>query len=481
MRKGIGARLEASFRPSVHWGAEFLADRVRICGLKEAEGKILLADSFDGPLAEAETFARSHGLAYAGIHAAVSHLPFKLEALEPLATGADDDIVAQAGRFKPPGLTMDSLELHGFGLGEERFLVMAREDAVRGFVEHLPAALAGLWDLTPSPLALLSQADPAAAAAPTPIADRMAALIVEEAYTHILFLRGGYPEAYAKAFTGCEEARRDPAAFSREMKKILVYHHGSKFPGASIEAYSIWRDGTEGEAAAALARLDLPCRPPTVIPGLEAVPASLQVAGALALQGLRGTESLVSFSVPRPQLPQSHRVWMRRAGLLARSGYHVSAVVAALALLLMASAAIFRKVVETKAVTWSGELQKWDQFQDRRATVEGRLEKLQGLLGRRTQGYASLQRIASLLPQEVWLEEWEAESGADGKYVHRLTGYSLAEARVPQFLARLEDGKGFQSVKLKSTEKIKGEKVEKETGIQANRKDLIRFQMVVSE
>lgn len=475
MKPGIGARLEASFRPSVHWGAEFLADRVRICGLKDADGKVVLADSFEGPYAEVEAFARDHGLAFEGMHAAVSHIPFKLEVLEPMATGSEDDIAPQAERFKPAGLSMDSLDLHGFDLGGNRYLVMAREDGVRGFAEHLPAPLAALWNLVPSPLALLSHADSAAAP------DRMAALLVEEGHTHVLFLRGGFPEAYAKAFTGCEEARRDPEAFAREMKKVLVYHHGSKFPGASLEALSIWRDGSEGEAGAALSKRDLPIQAPAWLPGLESVPASLKVAGALALQGLRGAEPLVSLSIPRPQEPQSRRLWMRRSGLLARSGYHVVAAVAVLTLLLMASAAVFRKVVEAKAVTWSGELQKWDQFQARRATVEKRLEKLQGLLVRRTDGYASLQRISSLLPPEVWLEEWEAESGAEGRYVHRLTGYSLSEARVPQFLAKLEDGKGFQSVKLKSTERIKGDKVEKETGIQANRKDLIRFQMVVSE
>ena len=51
----------------------------------------------------------------------------------------------------------------------------------------------------------------------------------------------------------------------------------------------------------------------------------------------------------------------------------------------------------------------------------------------------------------------------------------------PRFLANLEGLKRFAGVKLKSTERIKGEKVEKETGIAANRKDLVRFQMAVTE
>jgi Tfp pilus assembly protein PilN len=147
----------------------------------------------------------------------------------------------------------------------------------------------------------------------------------------------------------------------------------------------------------------------------------------------------------------------------------------------VASAFVFRAVVASKAEAWSGELRKWDQFQKRRASVEARLARMQGLLDRRTDGYASLQRLAALLPAEVWLEEWEAEAGDGGRYTHHLTGYSLSEGRVPEFLARLEDGKRYRSVRLKSTERIKGEKVEKETGISANRKDLVRFQVVVAE
>lgn len=472
MKSGVGARLEASFRPKVHWGAEFLTDRVRICGLKEAAGKIAVAASFDGAYPEGEAFARAHGLGFAGLHAAVSHVPFKLEALEP--GQGEEDILPQAERLKPTGLALESLDAHGFALGPARFLLFAREDALRGFVEHLPAPLAALWNLVPSPLALLAES------APDDL-HRRAVLLVEETFTHVLFLRDGAPEAYAKAFTGLEEARLDAAAFAREMKKVLIYHHGSKFPGASLEAVTLWSDGAQGEAAAALGDLGLPLRTAAWMPALDAVPAPFKVAGALALRGLRGEEPLVSFTVARPALAEDRRLWMRRAGLLARGGYQVMAALAAVVFLLVAGALGLRFMVESKARTWAGELGRWDQFQSRKAAVESQLGDMQGLLSRRTGGYASLQAIAGRLPAEVWLREWEAETGSDGRYVHRLTGYSLAEDQVPRFLANLEGMRRYGSVRLKSTERIKGEKVEKETGIAANRKDLVRFQMVVTE
>jgi Tfp pilus assembly protein PilN len=473
----LGARIEACFRPKVHWGAEFLADRVRICGLREDGGKsgraaVAVAATFEGPYAEAEAFARAHGLAYAGLHGAVSHLPFKIEALEP--GQGEDDILPQVERFKPIGLTAEALDAQAFAADPGRHLLLVREDALRGFLDHLPAALASLRDLVPSPLALFPQAAP-------PEVHRSAALLVEEGFTHILFLREGAPEAYAKAFTGREEARRDPAAFAREMKKVLIYHHGSRFPGASLDAIVLWSDGAEAEAEAALGDIGPPHVPSAWSPDLAAVPAPFRVAGSMALAGLRETETLVSFTVPRPVLAEERRLWMRRAGMLARTGYQVAAAMAVIACLLMAGALGFRLVVESKARTWAGELGKWDSFQKRRAAVESQLGSLQGVLSRRTGGYASLQGIAAQLPAEVWLQEWEAEAGPDGRYVHRLTGYSLAEDKVPRFLANLEGSRRFGNVKLKSTERIQGEKVEKETGIAANRKDLVRFQMVVAE
>lgn len=287
------------------------------------------------------------------------------------------------------------------------------------------------------------------------------------------------PEAYAKAFTGLLEARKEPSAFARELGKILIYHHGGKFPGADLDSIGLWRDGSDGEGAAALAAHGLPLAPISWSAALAAVPAPFRAAAAMALLGSESAEG--SFSIPRPVAPENRRRWLRRAGLLARAGFPVAAGLALAALLAAASALVLRQVVESKARTWAGELGKWDRFQERRAGVEARLEKLQGLLSRRTTGYASLQGIASLLPQEVWLEEWEAEAGPGGRYIHRLTGYALAEDRVPQFLARLEDGGRFKSVKLKSTEKIRGDRVEKETGIHANRKDLVRFQAVAAE
>jgi Tfp pilus assembly protein PilN len=133
--------------------------------------------------------------------------------------------------------------------------------------------------------------------------------------------------------------------------------------------------------------------------------------------------------------------------------------------------------VSSKARAWSGELERWGGFQKQKQAVEAELNGIKGLIGNRTDGYAGLQRMAASLPSEVWLESWELENTAGRRFTHRLEGYTLAEARIPEFLSNLEKSGRFKTVKLKSTERIKGETVEEKTKIHANRKDLVRFQI----
>lgn len=475
MKAGMGARLEASFRPSVHWGAEFLADRVRICGLAADKGPADAAtprtvESFEGTWEEAEKFARSRGLALEGLHGAVSHLPFKLESLP---AGGEEEIGPHAERLKPVGIPLDAIEYHVVGESPEASLLLARESAVQALVASLPDSLSALWTLAPSPLALLPFAV-------TP-AGRQAALMVEESHTHVLFLRDGALEGYAKAFIGEAEARQDPDAFAREFRKVLIYHRGTRFPGTSLDGLSLWSSALESAAPKALEALGLAVAIPTWKKPLASVPGPFRVSAAMAATALAGDLPLASFSIPVPIIPADRRKWKARAGLLARTAYPILALLTLAALLLAGGALVLRAVVDRKASQWAGELQAWDRFQDRRVVVEKRLDRIQGLLARRTTAYASFQGIAVSLPPEVWIEGWDAESGEGGKLIHRLTGYSQTEDKIPLLLAGLEKDKAFRNVKLKTTEKVDGEKVEKETGLKANRRDLVRFQVVVSE
>lgn len=473
-RPGLGDRLEARFRPDLHWGAEFLAQKVRLCAFGGEDGRPAVLHTFEGDYAEAAAFAVAHGLAYAGLDAAVSHLPCKIEPLEPVPEGGDEDIAPHVERLKPQGMPAASMDAQEFHLGTDRHLVLAKEDALRAFTESLPAGLGELWSLSPSPLALLPHFETDRAQG------RCAVLSCEADYTHLLFFRDGSLSAYAKVFTGWEAADRDPAAFAKELKKALVYHYGSRFPGASLDAFLVCLDGPSGQAGAAVESLGIPRIRPEWGP-LAALPESFRVAGALAYRARLGLEPPLSFPVPPPVAARSRRLWRGRAGILARTGYMALAGSALGVALLAISALGVRAMVAAKERTWSGELQRWDTFQKRKTSVDAQLGGMKGILARRTEAYAGMQRIAGLLPPEVWLESWELEPSAGRGAVHRLQGYGLAEERVPEFLANLEKSRGFSAVKLKSTERIKAETAEEKTGIQANRKELVRFQIDVSQ
>jgi hypothetical protein len=472
-KPGPGARLETRFLPAAHWGAEFLAQEARLCAFARKDGKPVLTHAFAGSYAEADAFARTHGLAYEGLHAAISHLPFKIESIGPAPEGGEDDLNPHAERAKPQGMALASLEAQAFPIGDDRCLVLAREDALRAFTAQLPPSLAALWDLAPSPIALMPHLDAARALG------HWAALLADADAIHILFFQDAFFLAYAKVFSGWEAAGRDAAGFAREMKKALVYHFGSRFAGAALASLQIWRDGPAGEIAVALKGLGIPQFVPDWGP-LAEVPPPFRVAAALAFRGSQASEAAMSFAVAPPAAAAAKRAWMRRAGTLARFGGLALACLALAAGLLGASAAGLRWTVQAKARTWSGELQRWEFFQQRKSAVEAELEGMQGILSRRTTAFAVLQEVAGSLPPETWLERWELESKGGRLFAQRLEGYVLTEARVPEFLANLEKAGMPGALKLKSTERIKAESVEQKTGIQANRRDLVRFQIGTS-
>jgi Tfp pilus assembly protein PilN len=470
---GLGAGLEARFRARLHWGAEFLADKVRLCALGDRGGKPTVFHTFEGGYREAEAFAVTHGLAYEGLQSAISHLPFKMDATT-VSERTEEDILPEIERIKPQGLPSEAFDVNPFRVGENRYLILAREDALKDFLTKLPESISSLWCLEASPLALLPFLDPKCASG------HWAALLSDSEETHVLFFREESILAYAKVFVGWEAARLKPASFTTELKKALVYHIGSRFPGLSLGAIQIWRDGFGGEIASALKGLNIP----QVRPDwgeLAAIPEPFRVSGAKALQALRSQAPLAPFSTPTPEAAESRRAWRRRTGVLARFGTLTLAGMAIGVLLLSASALALRWTVEAKAKDWSGELHRWSELQAQRAEVEARLNGVKRLLARRTDCYVGMQSITALLPPELWLETWELEKAGERRFNHRLEGYSLAEVRVPEFLANLEKSGRLGSVKLKSTERIKGEIVEAKTHIQANRKDLIRFQIGVAE
>ena len=443
---------------------------MRLCGFGSGEGGPAVLHTFEGTYPEAEAFAQAHGLAFDGVRAAVSHVPFKLEAVEAAVEGSEEDIHPQLERVKPPGLNADAFDAQAFFHGEDRYLLIAREDAVKGFTEKLPASLGSLWALETPLTALLPFMDSARALG------QWVSILAEDQYVHLLFFRGTAPIAYAKSFSGWKDARRDPAAFSTEMKKALVYHFGSRFPGAALDSIQIWRDGPGGEIASSLKGLGIPQFDADWGP-LSGVTDTFRVAAALALRGMGDEGPMVSFSVPLPAAAESRRVWRRRSGKLARVGFLAMSAAGIGVAMLALSAVVLHWTVSSKARAWSGELQRWGEFQKQKQVVEAEVNGIKGLFGNRTDGYAGLQGLASSLPSEVWLESWELENTAGRRFTHRLEGYTLAEGRIPEFLSNLEKSGRFQTVKLKSTERIKGETVEEKTKIHANRKDLVRFQI----
>ncbi len=457
--------------PIRQWGIEFLAHEVRICGFRKDEEGWILDKSFAGSRVDAEAFAQSQDLVNQGVYAAVSTIPYKIIALES-DLGSEDDLLPLVERVKPLGLATGMLDYFEGSHAGKRLLVLAREHAVAGFRETLPEDLKSLWELIPSPLALLPFIDL------TQTPDRLAALLPEDQYVHILFFSGRMLESYVKVFVPLEKLHSDPAGYTREIKKALVYHYGARFLGTPLEALQIWKDSPDQAMAKALQGLAIPLVKPVWKKELNSVTDSLRVSAAMALR--HTVEAYGSFTLPPNLRAESSRLWKSRTTRLLRWGTLTLLGAGTIVGMLTLAGLGMRMMVEMKSHTWASELGKWDTFRKNKVTVETRLGNMQGLLFNRTLDYAGLQRIAALMPTEMWMESWEIEAQSSGQLEHRLVGYAMQESRITEFLSKLEKSH-FLAVKLKSTEHMPGDKVQKKTGIPANRKDLTRFQLNLSE
>jgi hypothetical protein len=475
VRLSLGSRLDARFQPSQFWGAEFLANRVRLGCFELKAQKPVLLHTFEGTYPEAEAFAVKYKIRLLGLHAAVSHLPFKVHPLGSGSEAGDQDITPVADRLRPQGLPLTAFDMQTLLQGNERHIVLAREDSLRGVLEAIPTSLSSLETLDAAPLALLSSFDLSQARG------GRVALMLEADYCHLVLIQDGILKAYAKVFSGWEEAQAQPEIFEKEINKSLVYHFNSRFPDIELSTIEVWKDGPKGELALTLKSLGLAQCLPNWHPLLVNVPEAFRVAAVMAMRGFSEDVNAFSFSIPLPREVYQRRVWQRRTGTLVKTGSLILMGSAfGVALLVMAALAL-RWTVVSKAKTWSGELSKWDEYQKRKVSVETQFGEMRDMLSHRTLGYSSIQNISACLPPEVWLDSWEMESEPGHGLVHRLAGFSLTEARIPEFLSNLEKVKNLGTVKLKSTERVKGESVEQKTSIQANRKDLVRYQIGISE
>ena len=474
-RSGMGARMEAQFKQKIFWGCEFLSHRVRLCGVQNKNGVPTLAETFEGSYAEAEIFAESRGLLSLGFNASVSHLPFKISRVHHSESSSEETLTTETEGALPIGLKLDAMELVPFQFGAPEFMVLLRSDTLHSFLDSLPRSLKSFWTLTPSPLVILPQL----------MLDMLpgnAAVIQSELhYSHILFFKNQKLESYVKIFAGLEQTANHPETYLKELKKVLVYYYSNRFSGSTLDSVHLINDGEGNAVKVLLTQLDISTTDLKFLTEIPTLPRSFQIAAALALQGLNGNESLAPFALGRPHLPQLNHKWKRRSGALAKYGSVLSLGAAIGVVLLVLSAFGLTLMVESKTHTWAGELGRWDEFQKRKKEVGQVLESMQGILAHKTESYGDLQRVAQMLPPETWLQSIELTHQIASGYTHHLSGYTLQESRVPQFLSNLEKSHHFVSVKLKSTEKIKGEVVEQKTGISANRKDLIHFEIGMTE
>ena len=465
------------------WGAEFTEDHVRLVCLQSA-GSPKVTKSFKGTYKEALKFAGDNALEFKGVRAAVSHLPFKTTHFPGEALESPEALEEAENKSRPPGLTGEDMIEEWVPVSKSSLLLQMREGHLQHFLKDLPKELGTLSWAAPSPFAyhrlfgatMGKMADVRHGAGPI----SRAALVVESDYTHVMFYIDGEVRLCLKLFMGYEQVRDVPDQYLVELKKALAYYWQTKVMGSAITEVVLFKDGPEGEVLKALQEgLDVPVRipePPAFVNGLDR-----SLYGALGMALSENEDEPPPYSVGSRNASQvsSRRLWLRHSRTLAKA-LGVYLLVSLLVLGLMASASgVMHLVFKDDKKEGAEAARGLAQLVSQRTLLEGEIKQVQGMLANRTRLTEKMQAIQQQIPAKMWLSSFVSEKKEGGGFTFRIGGYCFEESSISKFMQGLEKLSGTQSVQLKSTELVPAKTVQEITGLKANLRDLVQFQLVV--
>ncbi len=463
------------FMPRIVWGAEWTSQEIHLVGVDYKTKKFVR--HFKGDFNEAAAFAQAQGLTYEGFYGAVSHLPFKWVFQNEIENSEEGRRIAEEAS-RPQGIRRDELESLTFAEIECHALLWFRADSLEAFTKSLPQSLATLSELVPSPL-LLNQALDF-----QKCNDSFLILLPEIDYTHLLMYRDKMLLAHSRIPYGLNTINESPILMAKEIQKALLHwneHWKNQRENLQVTSVYLWKNHAACDWEKILAPLGLIVENAACIKTLSTLPEEFRLAGLQALNHAQGQISAISLGSWNEELVAKRRKWLQHAGFLCRANYWILLFFGGSVALMFALSLALQISVKVSHKKWNHELKEWNVLQKHKQNVEQELQKLSEVLSLRNSSAKSLQQVTSALPAGVWLESWDLESGEKSGFIHHLSGYALDEAKVSELLAHLEKQNHFSEVKLKSTEAMAAEKVVQKTGIKANHRDLVYFQMQVQE
>jgi Tfp pilus assembly protein PilN len=282
-----------------------------------------------------------------------------------------------------------------------------------------------------------------------------------------------------------------PALYESELKKVLVYHWQSKLMGPALEEIFVLqsiRDITieSSDQHIGFGTISQNLLPFTSFP-LPLSEPYYRVAASMAMMSFnesRGDSDEIngfSFSSLNAALPGSRRNWLDRSRILSRFSIAAVLLFVLTVTSLFISAKALSFFISSDREKFADDISKLEEVRRKKDETAGNIMKVSRVLRERSAVSGDMQLIASSLPDELWLSEWEVSRAEGRSYDHGLSGYCFSESRVSTFLSNLEKTGSFASVRLKSTELVKGDIVRRKTGLKANYRDLIHFRLAVSQ
>jgi len=464
------------------WGAEFHKNEVRIVCLESRKNKHTIKHTFTGDYQKASNFAREHFLKFKGLASAVSHLPYKLNMMEGINTGSDEEYLEEETRLRPVGISEENLNRVVIPGREKPVLLQVRDDHTQNFIEKLPDELSTLNSTTVSPLIHhLQHAD-------SIDKKNYSALILENDSTHLLMYQSGALCECIEIPYGLEMVNNSPESYLTEYNKAVTYYWESRMLNPVTDTVYIHKDGNSGEIESEFKKQNLKPGIPTLPGFCNNLEAKYYTAAMAAYQYYReGTKenetelSNYSFSGHNSEISSSRLKWEQKNRLLIKVLLAVSGfIIITLLLLLLGSLGLSVFTSKDKTLM-EAQIQQLKEINQKKNEINKSMVKVSRVMKEGSHVSGTMQKIAGALPDKLWLNTWTVESKSSGNTSYFLSGYCFNEKQVTEFLGNLEKLKLFKSVKLKSTETIDGKITRRKTKLKVNNQDLIGFGVVLTE
>ncbi len=467
-------RLPELFEPQIRCGIDINESKATLCLAKCVSGQWTVVKQFTGDHGSAQAWAKKNGVSDSGLHGIISQIPFRIDVIEGVNSEEELSPEALENETTIPGTKAEDFEHLLIQWRHQSLSVQYRKDLMEHWVEQL-VSFGSFWKLQWAPLMVLHWA------AWTGIKEPGVYIHLEEKQYHLLFFDLNGLLAYSRISTNLSQDSDEMShilSLGAELSKALLYFWEAHLSQEKMKSIYLLEPDERIKQAIQHSGIDISIVTMPAKAKFSMVPRPL--LGTIAALDIGPDETLdCSLSNPGLGTLQRNLLWRQRCARLTQTLSIACLSVTLLLCLLVISGLGMQLLLKYSQNRSAEQLQRALKVRQTMGSLQNDLERFRPIVEKRSTIAKELQNGSESAPEGLWLEKWSLESSEKGAE-QVMQGYAFETQQIQNFLKSLETEGNYSQVILKSTETVAGPWVQEKTGLAANRKDLIHFQIVVN-